>query len=981
MCGAVNFLSSSIFSERNGYMKNSAVKFISCAAAAAMILSSLPRVYAKTLAEKLEYEDDASVSDILFDTYYYSDYIEDNAGYGSVSGARADIDITAFVSEGEKPEIREDAEKGKCVYWGENCSALSFEVEIPEKGFYEMHIEYFAADGNLQNISRGIKIDGDYPFEESKNIFLRRFYKDSGEPLTNSLGDEVMPSQNEIKKWTDTAVYDNQGLYSEPLRFALEKGKHTVTFLYINQPVLISAVYFTAPEDIPEYSEVLKEYEENGYKNAEDKMEFEAEDFDHVESKTASSILIGSDSDETITPKSVTKKRYNYIGGSSWASGGDSITWNFTVKESGLYKLALRTVQNANSGMPSFRKIEIDGKVPFAELKEYRFEYSSVWSTDEISNGDEPYLFYLEEGKHTLTMTAQNGGMTEIIEKISEANSRLSNCYQNIVMVTGQSPDLNYDYELDKSIASLYSDLDGVVSCLDDCITMLKEITNETATLENSIKQVKTTFEEYRDDPDSIPAGLSDFTSALTSMGDWLTTAKTQLLYVDKIIFVSPETELPNPKQTIWNRIVNTVMNLIISYTKDYNAVGSLGEENEGGKELEVWISKSKEWAETLKELADSGFAMKNNVRLKVNLLPEGAFSGVVNTLLLSINAGNSPDVVLNMTPNMAAEYAVRGALYDISSFSDFEETADITLEEMFKPLTYDGKVYGFPETMDFRVMFYRTDIFEKLHIDVPDTWDDVYEDMLPKLYQYNLQMYVPANFSIFLWQNGGQFYTDDCKQSALDSEEAVRAFEQFIGNYNDYGFPYNVSFYNRFRTGELPVGIGGLSDYMSISYAAPELSGKWAIAPIPAQVNEDGTKNRSVGGLITTASIILQDTKEPELAWEFIKWWMSTDTQVEYGQRIESLLGISARWATANTEAFRRLPWSTDDLKVISSCWDWIKENPYVLGGYFTDRHINNAIARCITGGETPRSSLEEAYEQINIELERKRADFGIED
>ena len=98
MCGAVNFLSSSIFSERNGYMKNSAVKFISCAAAAAMILSSLPRVYAKTLAEKLEYEDDASVSDILFDTYYYSDYIEDNAGYGSVSGARADIDITAFVS-------------------------------------------------------------------------------------------------------------------------------------------------------------------------------------------------------------------------------------------------------------------------------------------------------------------------------------------------------------------------------------------------------------------------------------------------------------------------------------------------------------------------------------------------------------------------------------------------------------------------------------------------------------------------------------------------------------------------------------------------------------------------------------------------------------------------------------------------------------------------------------------------------------------
>lgn len=41
------------------------------------------------------------------------------------------------------------------------------------------------------------------------------------------------------------------------------------------------------------------------------------------------------------------------------------------------------------------------------------------------------------------------------------------------------------------------------------------------------------------------------------------------------------------------------------------------------------------------------------------------------------------------------------------------------------------------------------------------------------------------------------------------------------------------------------------------------------------------------------------------EVAWEFIKWFMSDDTQISYAMRMESLLGSCAKVNTANAHAF----------------------------------------------------------------------------
>lgn len=958
-------------------MKRHIIKRLLAAVLCATVAVQIPVNAAESLAERLDYKDYEDFSDIAFNNNYYGDYIKHYSDSYTAAGEKIIIGAEDFKPKGKSPELRSDSENGKGIYWTADTESLSYTLDIKTEGLYNVCFKYYPEGGNSLNISRGIKIDGEYPFDEASGIVLSRRFTDENKPKLNNLGDELMPQQKEVKCLLSSFAWDSQGAYSTPLEFYFTKGKHTLSFDFIDQPVLLYEIAVTGAERRVSYKELSSGYSEN---NGDGTLRFQAEDIESVWGKSSFSILIGADSDETLTPKSTVTKKLNYLN--TCAASGDSVTWKFKIDEPGLYKIALRSVQNGNSGIPVYRTIEIDGEIPFAEAAGYEFPYNSRWNTHVIGGEDNPYLFELSKGEHTLKITAVTGDKTQIIQNIEKANSKLQACYQNIVMVTGQSPDLNYDYELDKSIQGLGASLKEISDILNDCMTSLDKISNKTSTVRNSIEQVKATIDSYKDDFDAIPGGLADFTSSMTSMGDWLTTLKASSLAVDYVEIASPDIKLDNPKQSIFNRIVNAVRNLVLSYTKDYNAIGSVGE---GGgsdaKELNVWISRSKEWAEILKELADSDFAAENNVRLKFNLLPEGAFSGTVNTLLLSVNAGKVPDVVLNMSAANTTEYAVRGVIKDLAEFEDFEEYRGYTLKELYNPIAYGKSVYALPESVTFTVMFYRTDMFERLHMQVPDTWDDVYNVLLPKLNQYKLNMYIPQTFELFMYQYGAEYYSKDGKTSALSSEASYNAFERFIKNYTEYGFPYNVSFYNRFRTGEMIIGIGSMADYMSIAYAAPELTGKWAIAPVPATVMSDGTLNRSVPSALSTVSVIMENAKNPEDAWKFLKWWMSADTQSEYASRLESRMGISSRWGSANSEAFNLLAWSAEDLKVIKTSLENVKEAPYVPGGYFTSRHITNAISRCLTGGYTPRDSMEEAVEQINIELERKRKDLGIED
>ena len=193
-------------------------------------------------------------------------------------------------------------------------------------------------------------------------------------------------------------------------------------------------------------------------------------------------------------------------------------------------------------------------------------------------------------------------------------------------------------------------------------------------------------------------------------------------------------------------------------------------------------------------------------------------------------------------------------------------------------PYTYKGKVYALPETFTFNMMFYRSDILAEYDLPVPQTWQDVYNCMV-KLSMNGMffgVMPTVQTYASLLYQNGGAFYNEDGSASALDSPTAIRAFEQWTGFYTEYSSTVDFDFANRFRTGEMPIGIGDYTIYNQMSVFATEIKGLWEFTSIPGVEKTDENGNTYIDRSTATtgsACILLKTAKDYESAWKFMDW------------------------------------------------------------------------------------------------------------
>ncbi len=950
-----------------------------------LLSSGITAFAGKTLAENIDYKEQIKLEDVIYNNNYFSDYlIKSDKSYTNVAdGTEIIIDVNGYTeSAGTAPEIKALEGKENVLVTSVGNESVTWTVTVQEAGYYQFNIEYLAVDGNGLPVSRGFMVDGKYPYDELMNVKLYRHWVDSEAPRTNNLGDQVRPSQVENQEWTKTALYDAQGEYSAPLKVALDAGVHTITMVHIDQPIAIAAFSLKTPDSPKSYKDVLSEYKANGYKNVSEDAEikFQAEDINHVVYKTDSGITIASTSDATVFPKGVTSKVYNHIGATSWDKGGEEISWKFTAPKSGLYKLVPRYYQAYANGLSSTRQIKIDGVVPFKEFEEVVFKFDERWHTKAIADSEgNPYLVYLEKGEHTISINTVMGDLTEVIHALNEVTSLYSNAIRNITMITGQTPDLNYDYRLERQIPTLIPTLKDIVEQLKACNKAVDGFAVKKTPIENNFTMSIELLEKLIKKPSKIPASLADIQTSLTNIGSWLTELKSNQFALDYISFTAPEKEIEDIKPSVWDNLYGLLANFILSYQKDYNAIGSLNETSEEYETIEVWVSRGKEWCEILKDMIDTQFTEKYKINVNLNILPTGQLGGGTSPLLLAINAGTEPDVVIGIATAVPIDYAVRGAMADLTEFKDFKEVESWFVPAAFKPVAFQEGVYALPETMSFNAMFYRTDIFEQLDMEVPKTWDDICEVLLPQLYQYNMQFCYAGDVSTLIFQNDGLYYTETGFSSMLDSPEVMRAVDQHVKMFTDYGCPVSASFLNRFRSGEMPIGLGGFATYLELIYAAPELTGKWKMVPMPYMVGEDGKINDKLACGADSCISMLSTAENKEAAWKFMKWYVSAETQASYGRQIESIIGIQSRWNTANLEAFKQLPWSQEELVVIEDFWKRAYADQNVIGSYMTTRSLTNAINRCIINGQSVREALEQAVEEVDIELKRKQEMYNL--
>ncbi len=547
-------------------------------------------------------------------------------------------------------------------------------------------------------------------------------------------------------------------------------------------------------------------------------------------------------------------------------------------------------------------------------------------------------------------------------------------------MLTTTTPDIYRDYNLKREMPDVIEELGRQSILLEATSQELIDITGERGSQSAILSTLAYQLDEMNRKPDDIPRMLGDFKTNIGALGTWILTATEKPLEIDYLVLTKPGEDLPNPKAGFFRTMIHEIRSFIASFTEDYSSVGNIYED-EDQEPLTIWIQSGRDQSQVLKQLIDDSFTSIHGIPVNLQIVQVG-------TLLPATVAGIGPDVALYLGGGEPVNFATRNAAVDLTEFADFEEVRARFATSALVPYTFGGGVYALPETQTFPMMFYRTDILDELGLEIPETWEDMME-ILPVIQKNNLEFGIPVatsvapemgmmSFWIFLYQEGGHVYGYDGAKSFLDEEEAIRAFNTWTSLFLNYKLPQEYDFANRFRIGEMPIGIADYTTYNTLSVFAPEIRGLWAMAPVPGVREADGTINRSVGGWGQNA-MMLDDSEMKDEAWTFMKWWTSASVQEEFGREMESLLGAAGRYPTANLEAVGSLPWPVEDYNNLTDQWSYVTGTPEVPGGYYTARHLNNAWRAVVYNGDDPRETLLDYVRDIDDELTGKRNEFGL--
>lgn len=889
-----------------------------------------------------------------------------------------DAQITVTTVDGENDVMQ----------WANQEGSVSWTVNIPETGVYNIKMIYEALESNTNDVEFSLLIDGESPYATASRITLSKRWINESEIKQDSRQNDIRPGQISTPCWQETPLEDIDGLFNEPLEFYMEAGEHTITFESEKAEFAVKSFTFyqyeapaayTAPSD----SDLTQAQGQ--------KITLEGETAAYKSSRT---LYPTADKSSYLTSSangsSPTKTRYNTIGSGSWTQSTQTVTWEFNVDKAGYYKIGIRGRQDQMRGMYSNRRLYVNGEVPCLEANQIKFYYDTDWSitTPKSENGDDLY-FYLQAGTNTISLEAVPGEIGEIMGNLDELVYNINSYYRQIRQTTGPDPDEYNNYMIDTAIPSIVPDFKEYAKTLRDKKAEIEKLSGSGGTEAETLEKMAIVLDKCIKKPDLIPEMMSQIKDNITSVSSFVNQYREQPLEVDMIEVATSDQDFTSCDKSFFGSLGFGFKGFIGSFFEDYNA---LSDEDESA--MECWVMLGRDNAEALQQLISSEY--NPTAKTKINLkLVQG---GIVEATF----AGKGPDLALFMGGDFPIQLAARGVLTDLTTFSDFDEVKTRFADDATVLYQYNGGTYGLPCDQTFPMLFYRSDILSEYGIDPAtdlNTWDGLL-NCLPTLQRNYLEVGLilpvmtstggttqvsaitePGNtFAMLLLQQGLNYYNEEQTKTTFDTQEAVNAFDTWTKFYTTYSFQQTYDAFTRFRTGDMPVVIQNYTFYNQLSVAAPEIKGCWGFQPVPGTVQEDGTINHAANSN-GSGAIIFTKAADQEGAWDFIKWFTSTDAQVKYGNNIESILGTMGRYATANEEALQQLSWTTSEVNLLLDQLNSQVEIPIIPASYGVTRNVMNAFRAVVNDYDNARDTLFWYNKDINDEITRKLEDLGLYD
>ena len=853
-------------------------------------------------------------------------------------------------------------------------------------------------------------------------------------------GNSMAPEMVQVPLWQDYYCSDSTGYTNENFQFYFTGTSHTITLEAQKEPVVIRNITLVpAPRTMEEtplksYDDLLKEYADAGYTQASGNSVYEIQaEFPNFVSD--SSIYASSDNSSSANyPIDASAQLYNVIGKNSYGTSGQWAAYTFTVNETGLHKIAMRYKQSALEGMYICRTIKLSGGhygdipvVPFAEAYNTRFDYNKSWQSKYIGDGINEFQFYFEAGvEYTIYVEVGLGSLASLISEVNDSLNLINECYLKILQYTGNDPDKYRNYRFEAVMPEVLYHFQNEAIHLTDISARFEQLCgtkgSHIVTLDNVARLIN---EMGAENGLKIAEDLSNLKSYLGTLGTWVNNSKTSSMVLDSINIVgsqATEDALPRANDNFFVSAWFEIKSFVYSFLTDYDEMGLTQIPDENTPSIEVWLALGRDQSQIWRSLIDSQGSYTDSTGIAVNLKLVTA-----GTLLPSILADKGPDVYMGLASADVINYAIRDAIIGISGndknnteaenavFTTPNEyvasvtgTANGVFSEVVNDQTFtaaamntitipsksvDGNsyvnvTYGIPMTMTFNMMFYRSDVLARIGASIPNTWDDVLA-LLPVLQANNMEVGLDyaSSINVMIYQMGGSMwkYTDDPAYAGsrigLDENVALEAFEYVCRLYTDYSFPVTYDAANRFRTGEMPLVIGGYTaTYNQLTVYATEIEGLWGFSRIPGYDRDgDGVpENRDTIGDVT-ATVMLHGCSDYNAAWEFMVWQTSSEIQSTYGNRMVALIGPSAKYETANINAISGLSWTASEYAAIMGQVEHLSSITNYPGSYIIARYVKFAFLAAYNDSEDPIDAISNYISAINSEISRKRQEFGL--
>lgn len=274
------------------------------------------------------------------------------------------------------------------------------------------------------------------------------------------------------------------------------------------------------------------------------------------------------------------------------------------------------------------------------------------------------------------------------------------------------------------------------------------------------------------------------------------------------------------------------------------------------------------------------------NVTVEVQVTPGDQYMA---KLLSQIAGGDAPDIA-GVENSPFPTFVSKDMLLDLTPY--LSKTEGFSTAEFFPHLldryTYEGKVYGIPyDAQPLALLFYNPALFDEAGVAYPTnewTWNDLVEagKKLTKTDASGAAStwgVVGLEERMLLYAFGGG-YVDNLREptkSLLDDQKSIDGIQFYVDMlYKDKIAPTPAtieslggsSVVDMYVSGKAAMLVGGFWNAVENPEGFKALNTKMVMAP----TGNDGNRLYATGG---TAYTVLKTSKNPDLAWEFIQFFL----------------------------------------------------------------------------------------------------------